>query len=303
MTNLLATRCAICGTAGNATELYPANFSPEALNPTVFSARRLPDRIHYRLVTCNECQLVRSDPVAPHELLQNLYAESAFTYDELLTDLKITYGHYLQNLVALGGGTQSLLEIGCGNGFFLEKAQELGYIQVHGVEPSSHAVENAAPHLRSQIICDFMRPGLFAPESFDTICLFQVFDHLAQPGELLDLCLTLLKPGGRVLFFHHNVQSVSARLLKEKSPIVDVEHTYLYSPATLSRICGDHGFQVDRVRVAFNRYPIWYLVRLLPLPASWRLRMVRRLQRLPLGQLRLWVPLGNLYLVARKPVA
>ena len=59
-----ATRCAICGTLDNALELYAANFTTNALNPEVFSARRLPDRLHFRLVRCLSCGLVRSDPVA-----------------------------------------------------------------------------------------------------------------------------------------------------------------------------------------------------------------------------------------------
>ena len=61
---LRPTSCPICGTAGNAAELYPANFAPRDLNPAIFSARRLPDRLRYRLVRCNDCRLVRSDPVA-----------------------------------------------------------------------------------------------------------------------------------------------------------------------------------------------------------------------------------------------
>jgi hypothetical protein len=52
-----ATCCAVCSTEGNSTVLYSANFSPEDFSPAVFSARRLPDRIHYRLVRCNSCGL------------------------------------------------------------------------------------------------------------------------------------------------------------------------------------------------------------------------------------------------------
>jgi hypothetical protein len=40
--NLIATHCAICGTEGNAQELYPANFDDKAFSAETFSARRLP---------------------------------------------------------------------------------------------------------------------------------------------------------------------------------------------------------------------------------------------------------------------
>src|SRR4051812_11335017 len=112
---LHSTRCAICNTEGNTTELYPANFDLQAFNPSVFSARRLPDRIHYRMVKCNACGLVRSDPVAHSAILAELYTLSTFDYDDEIASLKSTYGRYLAKLVDFGVQKGSLLEIGCGN--------------------------------------------------------------------------------------------------------------------------------------------------------------------------------------------
>src|SRR5262249_8138219 len=100
--DLRPTRCAICGSEGNTMELYPANFDLEALNPAVFSAPRLPDRTHYRLVKCNQCGLVRSDPIADPALLEHLYHQSTFTYGDEVADLKRTYGRYLARLDHLG---------------------------------------------------------------------------------------------------------------------------------------------------------------------------------------------------------
>ena len=216
------TRCAICGTEGNAAELYPANFDLQSLNPAVFSARRLPDRVHYRLVKCKACGLVRSDPVASAELLAQLYHQSTFTYTDEVTDLKRTYGRYLAKLDHYGAHKDALLEIGCGNGFFLQQALAQGYRSVRGVEPSRAAVNQAAPEVRGSIVCDLMRPGLFGPAEFDVICLFQVFDHVPDPAALLDACFIALRPGGLVLSLNHNVTAVSAHLLGERSPIVDI---------------------------------------------------------------------------------
>jgi SAM-dependent methyltransferase len=295
------TRCAICGTEGNAQELYPANFDLQALNPAVFSARRLPDRIHFRMVKCHTCGLVRSDPIADPALLAQLYHQSAFTYTDEVADLKQTYGRYLAELDKYGARKDALLEIGCGNGFFFQQALAQGYRSVRGVEPSRAAVSQAAPEVRDVIVCDLMRPGLFGPGAFDVICLFQMFDHVPDPGALLDACFTTLRPGGLVLSLNHNVAAVSARLLGERSPIVDIEHTYLYSPATMTRLFMAHGFRVLKTGSVRNRYSLRYLVRLLPLPSAPKRAALDWLQRHPPGGLRLQVPLGNLYLVARKP--
>lgn len=299
---LQATACAICGTMDNATELYAANFDPQSFNPTIFSARRLPDRIHYRMVTCNSCGLVRSDPVIDPEVLSTLYAQSSFDYGGEVGALQRTYGRYLRRLENHGLRKMSLLEIGCGNGFVLQEALRQGYREVRGVEPSVAAREQATPEIKSLIVCDIMRPGLFEAEQFDVVCLFQVFDHLPHPAELLDSCLTVLKPGGLLLLLNHNVEAVSARLLREKSPIVDLEHTYLYSPKTLEKLVTGRGFEVVETGAVFNLYPLYYLARLVPFPAALKGAILGLLKRSPLGRIPLSVPLGNLFLIARKPL-
>jgi SAM-dependent methyltransferase len=293
------TRCAVCRTEGNASELYPANFDFSDFNRNIFSARRLPDRIHYRMVKCNACGLVRSDPVADDATLGELYRQSTFEYGTEVTNLRGTYGRYLGRLVALGGGKGSLLEIGCGNGFFLEEAQARGYADVRGVEPSAEAVAKASPGVRAGIVCDMMRPNLFAEASFDVVCLFQVFDHLPDPVGVLAETHRVLKPGGLVLILNHNINALSARLLGERSPIIDLEHTYLYSATTLARLAGDQGFSTLETGAVFNDYTLHYLTRLVPFPRFLKRPLLAVLRGTPLGTLRVSVPLGNLYLIAR----
>jgi len=298
---LHATRCAICGTAGNATEMYPANFAPEALNPTVFSARRLPDDVRYRMVRCNTCGLVRSDPIADPEILSQLYRESAFDYATEVDNLKQTYGRRLAGLARYGVHKGALLEIGCGTGFVLEEALAQGYAEVHGVEPSVSAVALASPNVRPNIVCDIMRPGLFAPEQFDVVCLFHMIDLVPDPGALLDECRRVLKPGGLILCVNNNVQAVSARLLKERSPIVEIKHMFLFGQATIERIFTARDFEVCHVRPIWNRFRLRYLAHLAPLPPAPKQRLLRGLDRLPLGRVPVSLPLGNIELVARKP--
>src|SRR5262245_61843605 len=79
--DLVATRCAICRTRDADREVYAMNFRPADLNAEVFSARRLPDRLHYRMVRCGRCGLLRSDPILSAGELARLYARSRFTYE------------------------------------------------------------------------------------------------------------------------------------------------------------------------------------------------------------------------------
>jgi len=295
------TRCAICDREGDAAERWPATFDPEAFSARVFSARRMPDRVHYRMVTCDICGLVRSDPVAADDLLAALYASSSFDYGQEVESIQATYGRALGWLQARSACREALLEIGCGNGFFLEQARRQGWREVRGVEPSADAVAKAPPELDGAIVQDVMRAGLFAPESFDAVCLFQVLDHISNPVELLEECLAVLRGGGHVLALNHNVSAWSARVLGERSPIVDIEHTYLYSPTTMRRLFAKAGFADPQVHSVRNTYSLAYLTQLVPLPAGLKSRLLPALRASAAGRIRVTVPLGNLCLIARKP--
>lgn len=299
-TTLTPTRCAICKTEGNAHELYPANFENDAFNAEIFSARRLPDMVHYRIVQCDNCGLVRSDPVIDQETLKKLYLQSELTYAKDIPNLRRTYGTYLRKLEKYKTQKECCLEIGCGNGFLLEEALSQGYQKVLGVEPSQSAVEQANPALKDVIYNDIMRPGLLS-QKVDAICMFQLFDHIPNPNEFLSTCSDALIPGGLILCFNHNIRAVSARFLGEKSPIIDIEHTYLYNPDTIRKLFQKNGFKVLEVGPAQNFVNLLNVTRLSPLPRNLKIKVLAFLERKPkLGQISMFLPLGNLYLIAQK---
>ena len=74
------TLCAICDTDRWDRRLYAEALGEGAFTSERFSARRTPDRVHYRMVRCANCGLIRSDPVLEESELARLYAESRLTY-------------------------------------------------------------------------------------------------------------------------------------------------------------------------------------------------------------------------------
>lgn len=301
-TLLQQTKCAICNTPGNSTQIYSENFQLGDFNPEVFSARRLPDRIHYRIVRCNECGLVRSDPVADQDTLAMLYNQSTFDYGNEVKGLRATYGRYIDRLNRFGCSKAALLEIGCGNGFFLEEAISRGFRSVWGVEPGAQVVAQAPEILRKRILCDMMRPGLFPRDTFDVVCLFQVFDHIPDPRALLQECLNVMRPGALVLILNHNVDSLSSRILGERSPIIDIEHTFLYSLRTLDLLARKCGMEVLDKGPVVNNYSLGYFIRLLPLSSRIKHIALRMLHAARAERFSLSIPIGNLFLIARKPL-
>jgi SAM-dependent methyltransferase len=291
------TLCAICDTDRWDRPLYPGTVGEGAFTSERFSARRSPDRVHYRMVRCGNCGLIRSDPVLEESELARLYADSRVTYAQEAGFAGETYARYLREVLPLAPARDRLLEIGCGSGFFLERALDLGFSEVRGVEPSRDAVEAASPRVRDSICIDGFRDGLFPEHYFSVVCGFQVFDHLANPNDALQTCRRILRHGGLVFFVHHDAGAWTNRLLGERSPIVDVEHIYLYDRRTMARILAKNAFQVLRVFPVLNRYPIYYWGGMAPLPSGIRRALVPRLRNSVLGRFPVAWNAGNLGIV------
>lgn len=295
---LIDSKCALCSKDNDFRVLYKENFDLELVDSKVFSARRIPDRLHFQIVKCNHCGLIRSNPIIPLQNLKKLYQESKFTYGEEIENLQLTYGFYLKRLDDYGVIKGKLLEIGCGNGFFLEEALELGYKEVWGVEPSRDAINKASTKVKKHIIHDFFRPGIFMPNKFDVICFFQVLDHVLNPSQFLSECHRILKPDGLILCISHDIGAWSARVLKEKSPIIDIEHTYLYDKKTIAKLFGKNKFQILGVGGIKNTYSLSYWLKMVPLPRGIKRILIKKYHKFL--RLKLTLGVGNLYLIARK---
>jgi len=291
--------CAICE-KNNYRVVYKENFDISKINSRIFSARRLPDKIHYQMVRCKKCGLLYSTPILPLNKINKLYRQSFTSYGKHINNLKQTYGTYLKQLEKYQINKNKLLEIGCGNGFFLEEAQKQGYKETWGIEPGKKSVARASPKIKKNIIIDIFRPGLFKKNFFDVICCFQTFDHIPDPNLFLKECYKILKNNGFLLFLNHNAESLSAQILGEKSPIIDIEHTYLYSKKTLGLILTKHNFKPIEVKTALNTHSLTYWIHLFPLSKSFKLNLIKLLKKMSMADINITLPAGNLVVVAQK---
>jgi SAM-dependent methyltransferase len=293
------TCCPICETYGNSTIVYPASIDQESFSVEVFSARRMPDRRHYQWVRCNKCLLLRSDPVFDLDL-EKLYVSSTFDYSMEVEGLSRTYFELLEK--ACDGNVQgkSLLEIGGGNGFVLEVALAGGFQRVAGVEPSIEAISAARADIKPRMIASIMKENLVPEGSFDVVAMFHTLDHLPDPVDTLKLAYKSLKVGGVMVVAIHNEGSWSAKLLRERSPIIDVEHTHLYSKKTAELIFTKSGFLNVTSGSYKNYYSLAYLIHLIPIPASVKRFILKSWFGALMHRLKTRVGLGNMYVIGSK---
>lgn len=294
------TICTICRTANQSTVRYEANFHPEDINPKIFSARRLPDRVHYRMVTCDTCGLLRSDPVLDTETLSSLYKASSVTYQSDYPGLIATYTHYLHEALIYTASPEAMLEIGCGDGFFLKEAIRLGLRQVNGVEPSTAAIARADSAVRDHITQGLYRKDLFLPESFDIACLFQVIDHLPDPSESVEALAWHLKKGGVVLIISHDTGALTNRLLGARSPIIDIEHTYLFNKKTLTKLFEMHSLVPVAFHACKNQHTIRHWTELMPMPNTIKMPLLSLLRSAGISEKIIPLSAGNFICIAKK---
>lgn len=159
-----------------------------------------------------------------------------------------------------------VLEVGCGNGFFLEELVEKGISNVFGVEPSPKMANQSNIKIRKNIKVDIFKKGQFKKKSFDLICCFHTLDHMIKPNEFILESHSLLKKGGYITVIVHDTGGLSVKLFGEKSPIFDIEHVYLFNKKTLRTIFEKNGFEVIDVFDVVNTYPISYWLRMSGLP-------------------------------------
>lgn len=296
----IATRCPICESLGNAVPIYPSNVDESSFSTEIFSARRLPDRRHYQWVRCNTCTLLRSDPVLDVDL-EKLYVESTFDYSTEVNGLKKTYFDLVKKALNGKKFKKSIFEVGGGNGFFLEAAKDGGFATVVGVEPSTEAINAARADIKPHMIASMMKSGVLVNGSFEVGTMFHTLDHLTDPVATLRDCMSALETGGVFVVAIHNERSWSARLMGERSPIIDVEHTHLYTRKSGEALFKKIGFIDVRSGAYNNHYSLAYILHLIPISRTFR----RRVLDSPLGNLlskiKVILPLGNMWVAGTKP--
>ena len=296
----IATKCPICESLGNAVPVYPSNVDETSFSTEVFSARRLPDRRHYQWVRCKSCTLLRSDPVLDVDL-EKLYVESTFDYSTEIDGLKKTYLKLVNKALKGKSFKKSIFEVGGGNGFFLEAAKDAHFAQVTGVEPSTEAINAARADIKPHMIASMMKDGVLKENSFEVGAMFHTLDHLSDPVTTLKDCLRALEPGGVFVVAIHNERSWSARLMGERSPIIDVEHTHLYTLKSGEALFRKIGFTDVRSGAYNNHYSLAYILHLIPISRTFRKRILESFMGSVLSKIKVVLPLGNMWVAGAKP--
>ena len=257
--------CPLCG-GEDAQVLVEATIDEGKLTASAFASRKVPEYMHSRMVECNLCGMLYANPVLRQEDLADAYKDASFDSGVESRLAAVTYRTLLEpHLGALPSRTNAL-DIGAGDGAFVEELLALGFTNVVGIEPSEAPIEAAKPGIRGYLKCGIFAAEQFAAESLDLITCFQVIEHVWDPVKITRDALALLKPGGLFFLVAHDRRALSARLMGTKSPIFDIEHLQLFDSPTSTALLRNVGFDAIKVSSVQNRYPVDYWLKLFPIP-------------------------------------
>ncbi len=147
-----------------------------------------------------------------------------------------------------------LLDIGCGNGKYLEIMGELGW-RISGVDIDRVAAETAMGCLGIDIHVGSIDTAAFPPEHFDAVTMSHVLEHIAYPLSFLKDATGLLQPGGKIVLIVPNARSLGERLFGEDCLNMDPpRHLVMFDPKTLRRCVEDTGvLEIEQLRVLTRR--------------------------------------------------
>ena len=297
---LHARACPVCRSTDDSDVFAPERLDAGALDSYAFASRKRPEHMRLRLVSCPVCDLVYASPVPAPEALARAYEEAAFDSAIEAGFAARTYSGALAPLIEDLPDRHGALDIGTGEGAFLGELLDAGFSGVSGVEPSDAPIAAAGGRVAELIEHDVFRADLRPRGSLSLVTCFQTIEHVPDPAVLVRDAAALLKPGGLLVVVCHDRRAPVNRLLGLRSPIIDIEHQQLFSPASVRCLLAAAGLVDVGHRAIRNRYPLRYWVRLLPLPRRVGELADRLLGWGRVGHRGITLPVGNLLAWGRK---
>lgn len=206
---------------------------------------KLYKKFNYQLVKCKSCAFVCINSLPTRLQLDNYYKK--FEYKTgFVNEFSIRQDgiRTLTKLKSLGYNNGSLLDIGCGTGFFLDEARKAGW-NAQGIDTSKITTNYGINKLKLKLFRGDFLKYKFLYSKFRVITLLQVIEHFIDPKPTLNKIYKLLESNGILCVATPNIESHLAKVLKgDFNYIIPPEHVSYYSPRTLKRILEETDFKL-----------------------------------------------------------
>jgi SAM-dependent methyltransferase len=242
----VVTKCPLCQST-NRRVLYKGTnqpgskgmFEPSTYLCTSSGYGRFPD-----IMACLDCSLYYLSERPPAKTLEAMYSgiEDQTYLKEEAGRIK-TFGEAMKDLNKYCPSKGKMFEFGSYTGVYLELAQKQGWT-VMGGEFSTWARGIALNHRGIKLVHsdDDLPPSLKG--DFDAVVMWDVIEHVTDPVDMIDRAARLLKKGGVIGLSTMVLDSLSARILKDKYPFLMEMHMIYFTEKTLLGLLKSRGFEI-----------------------------------------------------------
>lgn len=244
-------------------------------------------RFGFAIVRCRRCHLLFVNPRCSLNIVEGLYDERYFQQRQIpasrpadraaIRAFRTLSAHgYLRDLGSRAR-RGSLLDVGCGEGYFLAAAKAAGW-ETRGVEISPFAAEFARANSGSKVFPGKLRDAGYPSDFFSVVTLFDVVEHFYDPVVELSEVWRILRPGGLVYLLTPDVESIAARLMgRYWFELKPPEHLFYFSRETLGQLLRKAGFQKVETRRGGKVLTLEFITLVLGRTNPWLARSMRAL--------------------------
>jgi len=204
----------------------------------------------FQLVRCRSCGLMRLHPAPDDRTLARSYSTDYLPHTRPGLSGKakgVLERRSVRLLWDFLGPPARVLDVGCATGDLLAAIRARGNSNLTGVEPGPEA-SRVARDRGLDVRTGVLESERFASSSFDTVLISHTIEHVRDPVAFLAEVERILAPGGHVLLWLPNVDSIEARLFGRFWIGFDApRHLSTFSAGTIGRTLAVTGFQVVEI--------------------------------------------------------
>jgi 2-polyprenyl-3-methyl-5-hydroxy-6-metoxy-1,4-benzoquinol methylase len=195
-----------------------------------------------RHVKCRNCQLVYVNPIENVSTINEAYSQRRSTDASTIRRIRLRNSQSQVRLIRQYKNGAHLLDIGCGEGFFLFSASRAGYA-ARGIELSQDAAEYARREFGLDVEAKPFEEVRFPEDHFDVVTLWQVLEHVPHPSMILKEVHRILRPEGLLALSTPNIGGLPARILGRRWWNIRRLHINQFTTKTLVTALNNIGFR------------------------------------------------------------
>ena len=205
----------------------------------------------FNISVCKNCEFKFTNPIPSEETIGKYYqSDDYISHSDTNKGIINKLYHLVRkqslkskiNLINKSTNQQkgTILDIGCGTGYFLQACKENGW-KIEGMEPDSTARTLAEKNTGQTIHKDLL--SINEEGKYDLITLWHVLEHVHKLNESIQHIHKLLKPNGVLIIAVPNCLSYDSITYNDYWAAYDVpRHLYHFTQSDMDKLLNKHKF-------------------------------------------------------------